>query len=147
MKRLASVLFVLAAVSGGAGCVGSLSDPDAFIDGGTPPKDAEMVFQESCGRSDCHDAVDPQAQLDLISPAVEDRVVDQDARTTGCESRKLVVAGDPDSSYLLDKVIPVPPICGGQMPVAETLSLDDIEVLRQWIIDLGGSGQETLDGG
>jgi hypothetical protein len=130
------------------GCAGDLSNPSAFLDGGTPQKQAEDVFAESCGTTGCHDA-SPQAQagLDLISPNVESRVVDVNAIGLGCATEILVVAGDPDSSYLLEKVLNTPGICGLQMPVVGSLSASDTEVLRQWIIDLGGSDAGALDGG
>ena len=131
-----------------SGCPGSLSNPDDFIDGGVVEKDAEMILAESCGTSGCHDAT-PQAQagLDLISPNVESRVVDVNAVGLGCENSILVVAGDPDASYLLDKVLDLPSICGLEMPLVGTLPPNEIAVLREWIIDLGGSGAGVPDGG
>jgi hypothetical protein len=59
----------------------------------------------------------------------------------------LVVAGDPDGSYLLDKVLDTPGICGLPMPVVGTLTPSETEVLRQWIIDLGDSIGSVPDGG
>ena len=131
-----------------SGCPGSLSNPDDFIDGGVVEKDAEMILAESCGTSGCHDAT-PQAAagLDLISPNVESRVVDVNAVGLGCENSILVVAGDPDASYLLDKVLDLPSICGLKMPLVGTLPPNEIAVLREWIIDLGGSGAGVPDGG
>lgn len=131
------------------GCPGSLSDGDAFMgDGGVVTQDAETILAESCGTTGCHDDT-PQAQagLDLISPNVEDRLVDVNAVGIGCSSRILVVAGDPDNSYLIEKVLNTPGICGLQMPVVGTLPAEDIEVLRSWIVDLGGSFAGTPDGG
>lgn len=131
------------------GCPGNLSDGGAFGgDGGVVTKDAETVLAESCGTTGCHDdTAQAQAGLDLISPNVEDRVVDVNAVGIGCSSRILVVAGDPDSSYLIDKVLNTPGICGLQMPVVGSLPPEDIEVLRDWIVDLGAFSEETLDGG
>jgi hypothetical protein len=148
MKRLASYTFGVASISLFSGCVGSLANPGDFLDGGTNPKSAETVLAESCGTSGCHDA-SPQAQagLDLVSPNVASRVVDANATGLGCGSDILVIAGDPDNSYLLDKVLDELGICGLPMPVVGSLSASDIEVLRQWIIDLGGSGDGAPDGG
>ena len=148
MNRFASLTYGVLSALVIAGCPASLSNPDDFIDGGSIDKEAEAILAESCGTTGCHDA-SPQAQagLDLISPNVESRVVDIDAVGLGCESDVLVVAGDPDGSYLLDKVLDLPTICGLQMPLVGTLPPDEIEILRQWIIDLGGSGGGTLDGG
>lgn len=131
------------------GCAASLSNPEDFVDGGTAPKSAEMILADSCGISGCHDDTpEAQAGLDLISPGVASRVVAVNAIGLGCEADILVVAGDPDSSYLLDKVLPAIGICGLQMPTVGTLSADEVETLRQWIIDLGGeSDGGTPDGG
>jgi hypothetical protein len=138
--------FVLASLSAGSafllfGCAGELDDPGAFSgDGGTEVKSAEMILAESCGTTGCHDnSSQAQAGLDLLSPGVENRVVDVNAIGIGCTSRILVVSGDPDDSYLIDKVLNVPGICGLQMPVVGNLPSNEIEVLRQWIVDLGSS--------
>ena len=148
MKRLASFTFGVCSGLVLAGCPGSLSNPEDFMDGGTNPKSAEMVLADSCGIVGCHDATSlAAAGLDLVSPNVESRVVDVNAIGIGCESDILVVAGDPDGSYLLDKVLSTPGICGLQMPITGTLSPSEIETLREWIIDLGGSGGGTPDGG
>jgi hypothetical protein len=148
MKRFASFTIGVLSLLVISGCPGSLSNPDDFIDGGVVEKDAEMILAESCGTSGCHDAT-PQAQagLDLISPNVESRVVDVNAVGLGCENSILVVAGDPDASYLLDKVLDLPSICGLEMPLVGTLPPNEIAVLREWIIDLGGSGAGVPDGG
>lgn len=147
MKRFASIVFALVSALAAAGCPGSLSNPEAFLDGGTTTKDAETVFEESCGTAGCHDDVTSASGLDLLSPGVETRVVDVNATGLGCESQILVVAGDPNSSYLLDKVLGAIGICDSRMPFLSILPDSDVEVLRQWIIDLGGSGAGTMDGG
>jgi hypothetical protein len=125
-----------------------LSNPEDFVDGGsTPARDAETIFAETCGTMGCHDdSLQAQAGLDLVSPDVESRLIGVNATGIGCESAILVVAGDPESSYLLDKVLNAPGICGLQMPYVGTISASDVETLRQWIIDLGGSGGAP-DGG
>jgi hypothetical protein len=67
-----------------------------------------------------------------------------------CRDNILVVAGNPDGSYLLDKVLPAIGICGVSMPTGSVppLSDDEVEILRQWIIDLGGGADGgTPDGG
>ena len=147
MKRFASLSFGLCSALVFAGCPGSLSNPDDFVDGGTIPKTAETVLAESCGVVGCHDdSPDPEAGLDLLSPNVENRVVNVSATGEGCESDILVVAGDADGSYLLDKVLDIG-ICGVQMPVLDALSETDTDILRQWINDMGGSDGGTPDGG
>ena len=132
------------------GCPGDLSNRDAFGDGGVGVKDAETILVESCGIANCHDDVVMASGLDLLSPNVEDRLVDVNAVGIGCTSQILAVAGDPDSSYLIAKVENTAGICGLPMPVAGVrppLSQEEIDVLRDWITDLGSSAVETMDGG
>lgn len=148
IMRFASVAFGLVSTFVVVGCPGSLANPEDFIDGGATLKNAETVLAESCGTSTCHDQPrPPQHELDLLSPGVESRVVGVNPIGLGCESGVLVVAGDSDGSYLLDKVLNTPGICGLQMPVVGLLSQSEIEILRDWIDGLGGSGGGTLDGG
>ena len=148
MHRLIKLAVGVCAAFVLSACPGSLSNPNDFGDGGMELKDAETILAESCGTTGCHDDTSQaQAGLDLLSPNVESRVVDVNSTVAACASRILVVAGDPDSSYLMDKVLNVPGICGLQMPFIGTLPADEIEVLRPWIIDLGASSGSTLDGG
>jgi len=110
-------------------------------------KTAEDVLAESCAMVGCHDDVTRAGDLDLLSPDVESRVVDVASKAIGCETDILVVAGDPDSSYLIQKIESSPGICGLQMPLVGSLPSQDIEVLRQWIVDLGGTGGSGGVGG
>jgi len=148
MKSFASLALALCLALVFAGCAANLSNPEDFMDGGTSPKSAEMIFADSCGTTGCHDN-SPQAQagLDLLSPNVETRVVDINAIGVGCTSDILVVAGDPDGSYLLHKVLDTPGVCGLPMPFLGSLSSSEVEILRQWIIELGGSSGGAPDGG
>jgi hypothetical protein len=148
MKRFASLAYGLCSALVFTGCAGDLSNPEDFIDGGTVLKSAEAILAASCGTTGCHDdAPQPQAGLDLLSPNVESRVVDINATGLGCTSDTLVVAGDPDGSYLLDKVLDTIGICGLPMPVLGSLSASEVDILRQWIIDLGASNGGAPDGG
>lgn len=128
-------------------CPGTLSNPEDFGEAPMEVKDAETILADSCGTTGCHDdTTQAQMGLDLISPGVEDRVVDVPAMAPGCTDRILVVAGDPDSSYLIAK-LGVLDICGSQMPLLESLTAQEIETLRQWVVDLGDSSGGMPDGG
>ncbi len=140
MNRFASLTFGLCLAVVLTGCAASLSNPEDFIDGGTAPKSAEMILADSCGIGGCHDDITTAQGLDLVTPPVEDSVVDQPATAAGCESRTLVVAGDPNNSYLLDKIEAAFGICGDPMPQLGSLSENEMEILRQWIIELGDGG-------
>ena len=141
------------------GCAGDLSNAEEFTGTGGSPRtggggaggmagtggtDAAVVaaaaaeiLAQSCGTTGCHDdSAQAQSGLDLLSPNVEDRVVDVNSTASGCTDRVLVVAGDPSSSYLLQKVEETPGICGLPMPVVGSLPSEDVEVLREWISGL-----------
>jgi hypothetical protein len=149
MRRFASLICGLCSIVLLGGCPGALSNPDDFVDGGTgpEPRSAQDVFDDSCATVGCHDDVTLAGELDLLSPGVESRVVDVASKAIGCETDILVVAGDPDNSYMMDKINGAFGICGSQMPLLDTLPPDDVEIIRQWIIDLGDSGSGTPDGG
>lgn len=137
MRRLAlSILSSLLLV----GCPGGLNNPEDFIGGagGSPGPTVELVFQASCGNAICHDADQPAADLDLVSPNVASRTVDVNSTDPNCASDTIVISGDPDESYMMKKILNEPGICGGQMPIGTILDAEDTDVIRQWIIDLGG---------
>jgi hypothetical protein len=125
-----------------------LSNPEDFEDAGVQNKDAETILAETCGTNGCHDAsAQAQAGLDLSSPNVQDRVVDVNATGLGCGNEILVVPGDPDSSYLFQKVLNTLGICGLPMPVVGALSSTETETIRRWIVELGTSDGAIPDGG
>lgn len=129
-------------------CPGTLSNPEAFEDAGVQTKNAETIFAESCGTGGCHDdSLQAQAGLDLLSANLESRVVDVNATGLGCGDEILIVPGDPDASYLFQKVLNSVGICGLPMPVVGALSPTEIETIRQWIIDLGSLDGGTANGG
>ncbi|KPK14587.1 MAG: hypothetical protein AMJ62_12850 [Myxococcales bacterium SG8_38] len=148
MRRFVSFALGLCSALVFGACPGELTNPEDFGDGGVPINDAETILAETCGTMGCHDAsVQAPEGLDLLSPNVESRVVDANAMGIGCTDEILVVAGDPDASYLLDKILNTPGICGARMPVLGSLTSEEIDTIRQWIIDLGGSADGTPDGG
>ena len=122
------------------GCPGGLSNPEDFIGGagGSTGRTVELVFQANCGNSVCHDADQPAAGLDLVSPDVASRTVDVSATDPNCGSDIIVIAGDPDESYMMKKILNEPGICGAQMPIGTILDAEDTDVIREWILGLGG---------
>lgn len=114
--------------AGLVGCAGELENPERFAD--CPPGYVEQRFQESCG-PECHNAVDREADLDLVSPGAGARVLAAVSATEDCSGRPLI---DPTGQHhlLLDKLT-VPP-CGTRMPFGEAeLPAEDIECVRRWI--------------
>ena len=47
----------------------------------------------------------------------------------------MVIANDPDNSYLIQKLENDPDIVGLVMPPGVPLQQTDIDVIRQWILD------------
>jgi hypothetical protein len=99
--------------------------------------DAENILAETCGTTGCHDdSSQAQAGLDLVSPGVTQRVVGTSSIAIGCTDQTLVVAGDPENSYLFDKILNEVTICGLQMPIVGALNQEEVDVIRDWIVDL-----------
>jgi len=73
-----------------------------------------------------------------------------DVDALGCEEQKLVVAGDPERSYLLTKISSDAPACGARMPLDAHLPEGQIQCLRAWVSQLtsgGSGGQVNSQGG
>jgi hypothetical protein len=119
-----------------AGCAGELDNPARFAD--CPPGQVEQMFMQKCTSADgmgCHGANMPDADLDLVSPGVGQRVKSLTS-TSMCEGRALVEA-DPDAKQLMVEKIEDDPTCGSRMPFGEqALSVNEIECVRRWVDDL-----------
>jgi mono/diheme cytochrome c family protein len=100
----------------------------------------QKIFADQC--ISCHGTGD-----DLVlsgSPAGLVRVQSKPTK------KPLIVAGDPDASYLIAKVTGAKGIEGDPMPLGDTMPRQDVEVLRQYIVALGerdkaGAGGTTGD--
>ncbi len=144
------------------GCPGSLNNPEQFVDGSTaadpeagapdagkaPLCDIEAdVFQVTCGSVACHGPPGGTSMLDLTSPGVASRVVG--VASTLCPGKTLVVAGDPSSSYLMDKLKGTQPsTCGARMPyLIGPLDDHQMSCVEAWIASLGAGDGGSVDGG
>ena len=130
------------------GCAGDLENPERFsflLDGGTkmnaqggipaPPPCLTTMFEARCGMSICHAA--NTAQIDLVSPKVQDRLVGKKAAGMACKEG-VFVATDGSDSLLLQKLDGMPP-CGSAMPLSGKLSSDELKCVSDWVKDVGGS--------
>ncbi len=123
---------LLVAVLGLAGCPGDLEDPDRFLGGGpfVCPDIVDELFVDRCGGSICHSGSEPAAGLDLVSPGVIARLVDQQGRD--CPGI-LVDPLDPEGSLLYDKLTPST-ACGSPMPLGRPmLTQAELACVRDWI--------------
>jgi hypothetical protein len=101
----------------------------------------KTVFLPNCATIACHAGNEPAGSLDLASAGVEARLVGLPA--TECGAQTLVVPGNPDSSYLVQKIADAKPACGTRMPSSvAALSEGDLQCVRSWIASL----QNPVDG-
>lgn len=126
------------------GCAGPTIDPlrpdggPAVDAGPLDCTDADAVrtrlLQWRCGDGDCHDERRPAADLDLVSPGLNERLVGATSVHERCVGRPLVVPGVARASFLMDKVLGTHGRCGDPMPSATTaLSPEERRCLALWI--------------
>ncbi|MCA9707134.1 MAG: hypothetical protein KDK70_14880 [Myxococcales bacterium] len=113
----------------GLGC----DDPEAAVG---------AIFAASCGGMGCHDA-NPSGGLDLLAPGWPERLIGQPSAT--CDGWIRVVPGDPDASFLVDK-LEAPTACGATMPVGMSLPPEQIACIEAWISQLPPATCETCGG-
>lgn len=106
------------------------------------------IFVARCGVEGCHTRAEPVASLDLASPGQAARLVNVRSR---CRSMPLVVRGDPEGSFLYQKIVQPRPTCGEQMPSDFLLTAAQVACVRAWITDLrpdaGAPADASRDGG
>lgn len=95
------------------------------------------VFSFSCTFSACHNGPAPKAGLSLVAPTHAKLV---GVLSTEKPTHALIAPGDPDASFLLDKLLgrELPTAPQGdqpwvQMPPGLPLEDDRIDLVRRWI--------------
>ncbi len=142
-----------------------LKDPNRFQEIG--PCNAKPIFESACAGSICHGPAEAGEQLsgtvDLLSPAVEERLLNQPATYANVEedpaacpvdSPELYIdTNDIDRSLLLTKLTGGH-ACGARMPLGPfPLDASDINCIREWtqsVIDaaaMSGTGGVAATGG
>jgi hypothetical protein len=123
-----SVLFCvsIASACGGDPLPGDVSDAGMPVLADVQAR----VFTPSCAFSTCHSGSAPAAGLDLDS-ASRDAMVDVPSPVHGVSI--LVVPGDPDASYLYQKLAEDPPAVGDRMPIGSPLDPTRLALVRAWI--------------
>jgi hypothetical protein len=86
------------------------------------------IIQPNCATSGCHTGATPASNLDLSSAASAYTTL----TTRSSCSMPFVAAGNPDGSFLIDKISHPTPRCGGVMPPSMLCS-DDIASIRAWV--------------
>ncbi len=90
------------------------------------------VFSPDCATSGCHAGVTPAAELNLEEASSYAMLVGIQSSQDAALQR--VAAGDPDNSYLVQKLEGTAS-SGQQMPPGAPLPQSEIDVIRQWITD------------
>jgi hypothetical protein len=151
MRVLASRLVVLLVGCVLVGCAGS--GGGGGNDGGSqssckpPPPDQRIsytaniqpIYNRSCALSGCHVPGSLGGNLDLSTGNSYRQTVNHDAFQQ--PKKKRVKPGDPDGSYLVQKIegtpgisgLPMPQGCPVPPPGGSCLGPDDVDAIRMWI--------------
>ncbi len=134
----------LGAITGGLACLllimtagcplptDTLPPTDGMVSYG---RDVQAIFDAKC--VSCHQ---PTGFAALTGIPLDLRAEESFASLTDGASVQrsdlpFVVAGDPEASFLFDKVDTGSPIVGSQMPIGASLTDAEREIIRQWIAD------------
>lgn len=93
------------------------------------------VFMPSCAFASCHGGDAPEQGLHFGTIALAALVNQPSQQAPG---RVLVVPGDPDASYLFEKLAKPMPQVGNQMPprgAGGALPPQDVNAVRAWIVN------------
>lgn len=113
--------------------------PDCVADdGGGGPSTLsaiqEQIFTPSCAQAGCHDSASDSAGLVLEDGRSHGELVGVPSNQSPLRQR--VAPGDPDASYLIDKLVGSANISGVRMPSGGPfLSDEEVDGIRQWIED------------
>ena len=92
-----------------------------------------QIFTPTCATSGCHTGASPAQGMDLSAGQTFSNTVNVLSTEDGDFDR--VEPGDPDNSYLVQKV-EGSASSGGRMPLGQpALSNDEIQLIRSWIAD------------
>ncbi|MEM9114344.1 MAG: DUF1585 domain-containing protein [Myxococcota bacterium] len=100
-----------------------------------PACDIQNVLERTgCSNEGCH-GVQNVANLDLLSPGVERRLVGVTSETDACRGRALVDPEAPGSSLLLELIDPERPVsCSVPMPFGATgVATEDVACFEAWV--------------
>jgi cytochrome c len=88
------------------------------------------IFARNCTFSSCHGATSPNEGMSLVAPTYATLV-----GVASSEAPDLVriAPGDPDASYLLQKITSTAPRDGVRMPPDQPLPSNKVEAIRAWI--------------
>jgi hypothetical protein len=90
-----------------------------------------QIFTPNCASfSSCHGGASPQEGMSLVAPAAGALI---GVASSEVPTLMRVAAGDPDASYLLQKLERAMPAVGVRMPPDQPLGSNKLAAIRQWI--------------
>jgi hypothetical protein len=92
----------------------------------------QPIFTASCAQGGCHGGAMPQQGLNLSAGKAHQALVNITASECK-DGRQRVLPGQPQQSYLLDKVMGVDLCSGSKMPKLTMLPSGDIQTISNWI--------------
>jgi len=93
--------------------------------------DVQPIWDAQC--VSCHGATAPDGQLTLVAGSSHAALVNQDMVAANCSNAKRVVAGDPSTSGLMNKLLGMS--CGTRMPEnAPPLTNGELVTIQSWIL-------------
>ena len=115
--------------------LGLLAACEASEPAGMPPTLDELherVLQPSCVFATCHGSgPSPAGELSLERDGAHASLVDMPSSVV--PDAILVIPGDPDASYMMQKLTATVPTAGESMPPDAPLEAERIELVRAWI--------------
>lgn len=108
---------------GGADVEKKIADAEAKV---------QKIFNDQCAA--CHD----KGADEVVLTGPLERLTKERSKVA---SKPFIVAGDPDNSYLMQKLVGAKGIQGDQMPLGGEMTKADIEAVRTYIVALGERGQ------
>jgi len=88
------------------------------------------IFAHNCTFSSCHGAAAPQQGMSLVAPTYATL---SDVASAEVPTMKRIAPGNPDGSYLLQKISIATPLDGVRMPPDQPLAAHKIVAIRAWI--------------
>ena len=153
--RFNVILLVIGAVGGLGACGGGGDDGDdtPAVDGA--PADASAacalattyqnftmiqteIFQRQCSFMDCHDALAPEAQMDLTGATAHSSLVDVPSTMAVAMGMDRVEPGNPAMSYLMvilgEYPGPLDPVVGTMPSNSPLLCQEKRDAIERWIV-------------
>ena len=112
------------------GCGDESSGGEMMADGPPALDEVRQVFAMSCSFSSCHSTDRGAGGLTLQVEPLKALV---GVPSTGATDRILVVPGQPDDSYLMEKLTVEMPALGDRMPPSTSLDSARLDLIVRWI--------------